>query len=418
MGWWIQSLYWISIAAVAHTYIGYPLFIIWLASRRTARLASPFPTDATDWPKVAILISAYNAEKCIQARIKNLIECEYPLGRMTIVVASDGSTDATALIAKESDFANLIVMDFKERQGKAANLVRAIDRLEGEVDADILVFSDATSHFSTKAITNLARHFVDKTVGVVSGRVCMLTDSGQSSEGLYWRMESRVRQSEANLGIMTGVSGAIYAIRRSMFVEPGCPTINDDMVFPILAKHRHQCRYILDKEAIAEVVVPEGIHHDFRRRRRIGLGVFQSLPLLWTAVRGSDSLTVFALMSHKVLRWLVPFALLLAMTCSLILCRLPLYQVLIGLQLVSIIAALFGLIGTCSSQAGHRWSRLCAIATSFYAMNLALLLGFVDWLSLSRKVVWEPTPRPERSLLLRAESKAVTNSRFRHGPSI
>ncbi len=408
---WIQVLYWLSVAAIAHAYFVYPWLIISLARRVSEPIHPPFPTSLMAWPKVAVLISAYNAEKSIRARIENLVACDYPTERMTIVIASDGSTDGTIRQARESGAPNLNVFDFKERRGKAATLVCAL----GMIDADVILFSDATSHFKSGAIKNLARHFADTTVGIVSGRVCMLTESGLSAEGLYWKLESRVRQSEARLGVVTGVSGAIYAIRRSMFVSPECPTINDDMVFPILAKQKHRCRFVLDDEAVAEVVVPQGMGHEFRRRRRIGLGVFQSFRLLWPAIWASDRFSAFAILSHKVLRWTVPLALITALVSNLMLLGHAIYQVALGFLLLSILAAILGLFRTPASTG---WTRWCGVATSFYSMNTALLMGFIDWLFSPKKVVWEPTPRPERTAMLAGEIDASTSKQLSHGPSI
>lgn len=407
---WIQGFFWLSVAAIVHAYFVYPWLIIRMANRVRDTVAPSLPLSPSSWPKVAVLISAYNAEKSICARIENLVECDYPAERMAIVIASDGSTDGTIRQARESEVSNLTVFDFKERLGKAATLVRAI----AMIDADVVIFSDATSHFSCDAIRNLARHFVDNSVGIVSGHVRMLTESGVHAEGLYWKLESKVRRSEAKLGVVTGVSGAIYAIRRSMFVSPSCPTINDDMVFPILAKQQHRCRFVFEDNATAEVVVPQGMHHEFRRRRRIGLGAFQSLRLLWPAVLASDRLSAFALLSHKVLRWTVPIALITAWVSNLFLVGHTAYKIAFAVQLLWMFAALLGLFRSSSS----RWIKWCGIATSFYVMNFALAVGFIDWLLASQKVVWEPTPRPERSTLFLGKVDGVPSTRLSHDSSI
>ena len=375
-----------------------------MAGRRTTPEAPRLPEDVRDLPSVTILIAAFNAEKSIRERIENLLNCDYPVDRLAIVIASDGSTDETVHLAKETNAPNLTVLDYKERRGKAETLARSFVQIK----SDIVLFTDVTSHFATGAIKNIARHFIDSSVGVVSGRVCMLTEDGQSTEGLYWRMESAVRVSEARLGVMTGVSGAIYAIRRSLIVAPDRPTINDDMVFPILAKHDHRCKYVLDNEAVAEVVVPRGIKNDFRRRRRIGLGVFQSLPIIWRVVFASDKLSAFCLVSHKILRWTVPFLLCILFVSNFYLYPMSFYKVLIWLELATIACAILGLRreASSSSSSARLWNRLCGIATSFYCMNLALLLGFFDCLFRSKKVIWEPTARPRRSLLVR-EVRAI-----------
>lgn len=379
-------------AAILHAYVVYPWLIVWMARRGQGRIAPPFSFSATNCPRVSVLISAYNAETSIRERIQNLVACDYPTDRMKILIASDGSTDRTVENARDSHAPNLTVLDFKDRRGKTATLIRSM----AMIDSDVVIFSDATSHFSADAIRNLSRHFEDPSVGIVSGSIRMLTETGVNAEGLYWKIESTVRRSEAKLGVVTGVSGAIYAIRRSMFVEPTRPTINDDMLFPILAKHKHRCKFVFDEAAIAEVIVPQGMLTEFRRRRRIGLGALQSLPLLFPVLWASDGLSAFALFSHKILRWAVPFALIVLLVSNLLLLGSMAFQAILAIQLLSFCAALLGLIRA-SSKAWIRWF---AVATSFYMMNFALAIGFLDWLFASQNVVWEPTQRPKRSTYL------------------
>ena len=395
---WLQLLFWISVAAMVHAYITYPILILRMARGCAESIGPPLPILPSAHPKVTVLIAAYNAEKYIRDRIENLLASDYPMERLAIVIASDGSTDGTVASAREVHANNLAVYDFKERRGKTGTLLKALQ----SVESDVVVFSDVSTHFSKDAIGTMARHFTDSEVGIVSGQVRMLTESGVNAEGLYWKLESSVRQAEAKLNVVTGVSGAIYAIRRSMMVTPARPTINDDMLLPILTKNKYRCKFIFEAEATAEVIVPRGIRNDFRRRRRIGLGAFQSLPLLMPTVFSSDFFSAFCLTSHKLLRWAGPIALVVATLCNLLLLSHPFYQLALTVQAISILLAIRGLYRI---NAGV-FEKCCGVLASFYLMNAALAMGFVDWIFASRKVVWEPTARPNRSKYMAQEPTA------------
>ncbi len=386
---WLQAIFWLSLSALVHTYVVYPLIVIGLARFLGRSVQSPLLPPDADLPRVSVLIAAYNAGKHIEERVENLQQCHYPANLLSIVVAADGCTDDTTAKLRAIRDPRVRILDYADRRGKAATLVRAMPTIE----SDIVVFTDASSHFGVDAILHMVRHFSDPTVGIVSGRVCMLTDSGSHAEGFYWRLESNVRRAEASLGIVTGVSGAIYAMRRSVFVPPDGPTINDDMLFPILAKQRHGCRFVLDEEAVAEVVVPHGYAHEFRRRRRIGKGAIHSFALLRPAMSPAKGASAVALISHKVLRWMGPVLLFLLFVSNLGLVAIPLYAFLLVLQGMLVGAALVGYV----VPLRYRWGKLCRIATSFYSMNVAFAFGFADWWTAADTLSWEPTPRPSRT---------------------
>ncbi len=378
-------LFWSSFASLCFSYLGYPI-LVFLASRRhsATRRCHVEPSDE-GLPHVTVLIAAYNAEHHIGARIDNILACDYPQDRLNIVVASDGSTDATVQVVQGFRQAHIRAIAFSQRRGKAMTLVDAVHH----VQTDVIVFTDASSQFDRNSIRQLTRHFVDPQVGLATGKVAVVDEHGLPLESLYWRSEMMVRRSEAQLGIMLGASGAIYAIRRRLFVEPKCPVINDDLVLPMLAHLRHGCAFVFDETAKAYALSTGGLAGEFRRRCRIGAGAFQCLPVLREMLQWQHTKQLFAFGSHKLLRWICPFLLVALIASNLSLVSFPSYRLFIWLQAAAYLLAILGLF---APERGHV-ARVARIASAFLVMNLALLTGFVRWVVDPHNVIWNPTPR-------------------------
>lgn len=383
-------IFWSSFASLCFSYFGYPLLVL-LASRLNPkkRQRQVDPADE-DLPQVTVLIAAHNAEHHIGERIANILACDYPQDRLNIVVASDGSTDATVQVVKRFDQAHIEAIAFPQRRGKSMTLVDAVRQLHSEV----LVFTDASSRFDRDSVRQLARHFVDPQVGIVAGKVAIVDEQGVPSESLYWRTEMMVRQSEAQLGIMLGASGAIYAIRRRLFVEPARSVINDDLVFPLLSHLRHGGEFIFDETAKAYALSTGGLAGEFRRRCRIGAGAYQCLPVLRELLQWPHAKQAVAFCSHKLLRWICPFLLVALIATNLALLSFPGYRLFFSMQVAAYLLAVFGLI---APGRGHV-ARVARIAAAFLVMNIALLMGFFRWVFNPRNVVWVPTGRSVKQL--------------------
>ncbi|MCC7339210.1 MAG: glycosyltransferase family 2 protein [Pirellulaceae bacterium] len=389
----LSIVLWTSLAVVFYSYVGYPL-LIFASSRIACRWASNAvravscaaePTEA-ELPTVTVLIAAYNAEQQIRQRIQNLLACDYPSERLQILIASDGSTDGTVQLVREFDRANVSVIPFSQRSGKARTLVAAVEF----VTSQVIVFTDAATEFESMAIRRLAEHFVDPAIGIVAGKVAILDEQGRESESLYWKSEMMVRRSEAELGLLMGVSGAVYAMRRSIFVAPRRPTINDDMVLPMLAHLKHRCKFVFEESALAYAVSSGGLKTEFRRRCRIGAGGFQSLAVLSCLFRVQHFRQAAAFTSHKLLRWVCPFLLILILACNLGLLVMPGYQRLLCIQGTAYLLAVIGLFAPNRGLL----TRVARTASAFLIMNLAILAGFFQWLIHADQVLWNPTPRP------------------------
>jgi cellulose synthase/poly-beta-1,6-N-acetylglucosamine synthase-like glycosyltransferase len=389
----LQVVFWVCVFCVFYTYAGYPL-LLWALSRCFGRREEPVAGDDAELPSLSLLVAAYNEQEDIDGRIQTALAMDYPHDRLEIVIASDGSSDATADIVRRYAHRGVRLLDFRVRRGKAAVLNDAFGELRGSV----VLLSDANTHIDPDAPRKLVRWFRDPSVGVVSGRL-KLTDArtGHNVDGLYWKYETFLKKCEARLGGLLGANGAIYAIRRHLFrpLPPG--TIVDDFVIPLKAKLSSGCRLVYEGRAVAREQTPLTLGCEFHRRARIGAGGFQSICLLWGLLHPAQGWTAFTFLSHKILRWTCPFFLLGAMASNLFLLGEPLYRwallAQVGFYLASLVAALVPV-----KAKALRPLRLTAM---FTGMNAALLVGFGRWVLGSQKAAWHRTSR-------RAESEVMT----------
>lgn len=380
------ALLWTCLALVVYGYAGYPV-LIRLASKWLGRTPIPpeWPDDA-EWPSVALLIAAHNEEAVIDARIRDALAADYPRDRFEVVIGSDGSTDATAAIVGRYAGQGVRLLDFAENRGKAVVLNDAM----AEIDAEIVVLSDANTDTDPGAIRRLVRWFRDPSVGVVCGRLVLVDPAtGRNADGLYWKYETFLKKCEARLGALLGSNGAIYAIRRDRYVPIPPGTIIDDFVIPLLSRLRHGGRILYDAEAVATEETPADVRDEFRRRARIGAGGFQSLPLLWPLMSPRFGWLAFAFVSHKLLRWLGPFFLIGALLANLALLAHTPYRALLAAQL-----AFYGLSAAIPwLPAGLQSLKPLRLMGMFTSMNLALLVGFWRWASGKQRGTWKRTAR-------------------------
>ena len=270
------------------------------------------------------------------------------------------------------------------------------------------MLTDATTQFERSALRKLAGNFADPMVGIVAGKVSIVDELGLPSESMYWRTEMMIRKCESQLGIMLGASGAIYAIRRDLFVPPTRPIINDDVVIPMLVHLKHRCQIVLDTTARAYSSNTGGMRDEFQRRCRIGAGGFQCLPELRDLWTWRNRASAAAFVSHKLIRWICPFLLVAALASNFALASESVYSVFLAIQLVAYALAAIGFVAPGQGIA----IRVARIATSFVVMNTALGIGFSRWLLNPNNVIWAPTQRACWSELTPvADSQTVTQRR-------
>jgi len=383
-----EVVLWSSLGLVAFAYIGYPV-LIYVLSRVLGRRPIPLQAHDDTVPMVSVLVSALNEEEDISERIENNLCQDFPAERLEIVVASDGSTDRTAEIVRDYETRHpgrVKLIDYSVRRGKATVLNDSLPSLAGE----IVVLSDANTMFARDAISNLVRWFVDGKVGVVCGKLVLVdSSSGENVDGIYWRYETFIKECEGRLGALLGSNGAIYALRRQLFVPIPTDTIIDDFVLPLLLKLKHGKQIVYDVEAIAEEETAPDVRAEFNRRARIGAGGFQSMCRLAILAVPVFGWTSFAFLSHKVLRWLCPFLLIVSIAANLLLMRQPLYQVTLTFQVAFYVFAFIGMF----MRGNNIAARTIRLTTMFTSMNLALAVGFWRWISGKQRGTWQRTAR-------------------------
>jgi cellulose synthase/poly-beta-1,6-N-acetylglucosamine synthase-like glycosyltransferase len=331
----LAAVFWICAGLIVYTHLGYPL-VLWALTRLRGGRELGDPTVADGPPlTVSLIIAAYDEEEVIAAKVANALALDYPRERLQLIVASDGSADATAERARAAG-ADLVLE--LPRGGKVSAQNAAAAAASGE----ILAFSDANSSWAPDALRELVAPFADPAVGYVCGQVRFTDPSGDNLEGAYWRYEMAVREMESGLGGITAGNGAIYAVRRQAYV-PLPPSGSHDLSFPFgLAKRGLRSLYLPAARA-EEKMVPT-LEGEFARKRRMMVG-------LWDIVvgegmlspRGYSPLFAFELASHRLLRYLSPFLHLGALAANIALLGDGwVYTVTFAAQLALLAGALLG----------------------------------------------------------------------------
>jgi cellulose synthase/poly-beta-1,6-N-acetylglucosamine synthase-like glycosyltransferase len=322
----------------------------------------------------------HNEGAVLERKLKNLLDQSYPQDRTEIVVVSDGSTDGTnqILAASATKFPVRVLLN-PESRGKAAGLNDAMHAATGE----IVVFADARQQIETDAVSLLVENFADPQVGCVSGELMLgSSDSGETSKGLglYWKFEKRIREMESDSGSVVGATGALYAVRRSLLVEMPPETILDDVYIPMHVLRQGR-RVVFDARARAWDVPDQGTGREFARKVRTLSGNYQLLQLSpW--LLGIGNPVYFRFVSHKLVRLVVPFALLVLLVSSMILPG-AIYRAALILQLAFYGLGAWRLIGP---KRGFL-ARAADAAFSFVLLNLAAVVALVNFVA-GRKVVW------------------------------
>ena len=378
----LSVIFWACFLLVAYTYLLYPVLLFLASSIARLGRGARTATETAPLPAVSLIIPAHNEERHLPAKLVNLAALQYPKDRLEILFVSDGSTDATNEILQRAAGGNMTSLVLPTRGGKSNALNQAV----GRVRHDILVFSDAATLFAPDAVSKLVRHFADPRVGVVCGALQFQASAeSRQTEGLYWCYESLLRLMESRIGVTLTASGAIYAIRRACFVPLSADTLVEDLVIPMTAR-RLGFHVLYDPDARGTDFAASTVAGEFARRVRIATGSFRALGGL---LRGPlDPVTAFAFVSHKLLRWTLPFLLIGMLVTSAALLDSLLYRALFVLQ---VLFYGWGLVGYLFRQR-IQGIRFALVAYYLLAIHLAFLVGFVRYLSGRREIQWRQVP--------------------------
>lgn len=379
----------LALALVAFSYAGYPVVLAgWCALhdlRGALRFFSGGPdrrerSDPVEWPRVTIVLAAFDEEGCIREKVENCLALDYPRDRLDVVVGCDGCTDRTAAIAREAGRGRVRVVELSPRQGKASVLARLVPSAPG----DVVVLTDANVRLHTGAIRALARRFRDPSVGAVVGRLRLRTRDG-AGEGAYWAYESFLKYLEGKLGCVLGANGGIYAIRRILFPPLPADTITDDFVVPLRIAVRGW-KVPFEPTAVAWEDAPDDPRVEFGRRARIGAGNWQALSRLPDLLDPRAGFLAFAFVSHKLLRWLTPFLLAVSLAANGVAAVEPGAWGWRALLLAQLAGYTLAAAGDGAGAPGR-------IARHFVAMNAALAVGFWRFLRGTQRAAWRRTAR-------------------------
>lgn len=372
--------FWAGAAALLYAYAGYPA-LVWLVSRVRPRAVRRGSAE----PSVSVVITAYNEERDLRAKLENTLALDYPVEKLEVIVASDCSSDRTDDIAREFAPRGVRLHRQAERLGKTAAQNAAVAIARGEV----ILFSDATTLYQRDVLRAMTPNFADATVGCVAGRLVYVDASGSavgSGAKSYWGYETFLKSHESRACSLIGASGCLYAVRRAAYVPLYNEACSD---FIIATKMVEQgLRAIYEPAAVCTEETNRQAAKEFRMRVRV---IAQTYTDLW---RHRALLNPFRggfysieLLSHKVMRYLVPVFLSLTLASSLALAgRAPFYALAAVAQVAFYAAALLGwLLG----RAGLR-SRLLALPAYFVLSNAAAVVAFYKFLRGERYARWEP----------------------------
>lgn len=374
----MSVIFWISIGVLVYTYFGYPL-LLWALAKVHPK---PVRSGASYQPNVVIVVVCHNEQKRIVAKLETCLEQDYPADRLRVLIASDGSTDDTVALVNGYPDKRVRALDFSSRRGKAACLNDAVATCSEEV----IVLMDSRQRLNPQAVSALVANLADETVGAVSGELVFVQDDlTPFAEGIdaYWRYEKFIRHHEALSGSVVGVTGALYAIRRQCF-EPISPqTILDDVAIPMQAAMKGW-RVVFEKRAIAYDQPSAASAQERVRKVRTLAGNFQLLTLLPGLLVPWRNPLFLRFVSHKVLRLVAPFAMVIALVSNLMLsAQSMVYAILLVLQLLFYVLALLPALWS-----GAARLLPVKIASAFLHLNTFVVLGLIEFLSNKEAHLW------------------------------
>lgn len=254
-------------------------------------------------PTVTLLIAAHNEEDSIASKLENALALDYPMDKLQILVATDGCTDNTVEIIKSFGKDGVELFEQKEHSGKICARNKAMEIVHSE----FVVFSDANGMYKSDAIKQLMRHFTDEKIGCVCGNLVLSNPQDKTvgdGETLYWRYEKWIRKQESDFNSIIVANGSIFAIRRELYT-PLELDITDDLATPLLI-YRKGYRAIYEAEAKSFEETNENTKQGFSRKDRVILRQLVTLKRYFSIIKPFSGVLGIQIVSHKVLRWLVP----------------------------------------------------------------------------------------------------------------
>ncbi len=373
-----QLLFWITAGVLFYIYAGYPLLLALLGAFVPRKQAQPGYL-----PPLSILIAAYNEEANIGRKLEQTLALDYPADKIEIVVLSDGSTDRTDEIVNSFADSRVRLLRMEPRRGKTAAQNRGAQQARGVV----LIFSDATTVYHPQALRYLAGNYENPRVGAVSGRYQYFDPQGNSPTGLgtiaFWNYENFIKMMQSRIRTISGCCGCIYSVRKSAYTDLPDDVISD-LVQPLWAIQKGY-RVVFEDRALAYEETTQSATEEFSMRVRVvtrGIRGILSVPEVLKPWK--FGWVSFQLFSHKILRWLVPFFLVILYASSLGLAHHLFFRYLFLLQTLFYAWALLSM-----AVPWHRRWKILGIPLYFCLLNAAAFCSVIEVLRGKKYVVWQ-----------------------------
>lgn len=383
----IEILFYITLTLVVNSFFIYPLVIFILSRNKSAiKVIDNYE------PAVSILIAAYNEEKVIQNRIKNIAELDYNFDKIEVYIGSDCSTDKTneILIENSAKYPWLNIFISEERKGKAGILNYLIEKVKNE----IIVFTDANTEFEKDSIKKLVQDFADPLVGGVCGKLILVDNESIRNQGVeetkYWKYETYIKQSEGLCGVMLAANGGIFAVRKNLYQTiPTEKAVTDDL-FISLAVLSQNYKFTYAKDSIAHENTGLSLISEYNRKVRFGATNFQTLIYFKNLLWHKNKFLSYAFFSHKVTRWFLPAILVLLFIFSFLLEDKNLF-----IRKIYFLQIAFYLLALCGYLLSLIKIRIPIFSLPYFFVvsNAAIAEGFIRFLRKKHSVIWNSTVR-------------------------
>lgn len=384
-----EWIFWIGLAIVFYSYLGYGL-LLYILVKIKKMITGSKEYDLKYEPTVSLVVPCFNEADYIEDKIKNSLLLEYPKEKLQLIFISDGSNDDTPQrIAK---YKEVLALHEDARNGKAAAMNRAMQYVTGE----IVVFCDANTDINPEAIREMVKHYADEKVGAVTGEKRIITKDKENAsgagEGIYWKYESFLKQLDSDFYTIVGAAGELMSYRKSLYKELPKDSLLDDLMQSMqIALEGY--RVIYEKNAYAAETASANVGEELKRKIRIAAGAWQSMSRLPQAFNLFSNFKVsFLFLSHRVLRWtLAPLSLLLLFIVNFEL-AFKIGGIYLPILMAQILFYSMALLGWYLANKQMK-VKILFVPYYFFIMNLCMFLGLARFLKGKQSANWERAKR-------------------------
>ncbi len=387
-----KYIFWICLGIIIYTYLVYVLilFLLILVKKNNKQ---KIEYNNIYKPEVSLLVPSYNEKNCIERKVNNSLQIDYPPDKLHLIWVTDGSDDGSEEILQK--YKKVKVYHEKERKGK----INAMNRSIKFIKTPIVIFSDANTDLNKNAVNEIVKSFQDTKVGCVAGEKRIYVKSKEKAvsagENIYWKYESLVKKLESDLHSTVGAAGELFALRTDLYEKIKEDTILDDFAISlVIAKKGYKIKY--EPQAYACESASLSIKEELKRKIRIASGGFQTLFRMIEMLNiFKYGILSFQFFSHKVIRWtLMPISFLVVFVTNLMIVfglseNYLVYKITLLSQILFYILVLIGLL---VRNLQIRF-KLLFVPYYLFIMNYSIILGMIRYLEGKHTALWEKTKR-------------------------